>query len=56
MSRYLLKNVCLESMINYYEKVIEYFKGYDYPDTERIGIILENEWTWHTKQMTISEW
>jgi len=43
-------------MINYYEKVIEYFKGYDYPDTERIGIILENEWTWHTKQMTISEW
>jgi len=56
MSHHLLKNISLENMINYYEKVIEFFKEYDYPDTERIGLILENEWTWYTKKLTISEW
>jgi hypothetical protein len=50
MSRDLLKNQNLETMINYYEKIIDFFKEYDYPDMERIGLILENEWTWYTKK------
>ena len=43
-------------MLSYYEKIVGFFKGYDYPDTVRIGLILENEWTWYTKKMTMSEW
>ena len=56
MSHQLLQNCSLETMINYFENVIDFFKEYDYPDTERIGLILENEWTWYTKKMTIGEW
>ncbi len=55
-SQNLLKNITLENMIGYYEKVIDFFKEYDYSDIERISLILENEWTWFTKKMTISEW
>jgi hypothetical protein len=56
MSRHLLKNMDPELMINYYEKVIDYFHEYDYPDKERIDLIIENEGTWSTKKMTVSEW
>lgn len=45
LSQNLLLNINLEEMVIYYEKVIFYFKEYDYSDIERIGIILENEWT-----------
>ena len=56
LSHNLLKNMSLENMLSYYEKIVGFFKGYDYPDTVRIGLILENEWTWYTKKMTMSEW
>jgi predicted nucleotidyltransferase len=55
-SQHLLKNISLEEMLHYYELVIGFFQEYDYPDIERIGLILENEWTWYTGQLTISEW
>jgi predicted nucleotidyltransferase len=56
MSRRLISNMNRGEMLKYYETVIDYFKDYDYPETERGGLILENEWTWYTKQLTISEW
>ena len=56
MSGHLLAHMSPEEMIRYHEKVIDYFREYDYPDEERIGIILANEWTWYTRQLTISEW
>ena len=56
MSNDLLANQNIEKMVNYYETIITFFKEYDYPDTERIGLILENEMTWYTKQLTISEY
>ncbi len=55
-SQFLLNNITLENMLKYYAKLIDFFKAYDYPDLERVGLILENEWTWFTKKMTISEW
>ena len=29
---------------------------YNYPDDERVGLILENEWTWYTGKMSVGEW
>ncbi|MEJ2665452.1 MAG: nucleotidyltransferase domain-containing protein [Spirochaetia bacterium] len=55
-SRCLMGDMNLTEMLSYYETVINYFIDYDYPDTERIGLVLENEWTWYTKKPTISEW
>ncbi|MBN1696730.1 MAG: nucleotidyltransferase domain-containing protein [Spirochaetales bacterium] len=55
-SSHLLRHIDYQSVVDYYDTVAGYFSAYDYPDTERIGLILENEWTWHTKKMTISEW
>ena len=55
-SRQLIGEGNVKSMIAYYDKVAGYFAEYDYPDKERIGRILENEWTWYTKEMTMSEW
>ncbi len=56
MSNNLLRNYDLNKMVKYYETVIDFFKEYDYSDIERIGLILENEITWYTKNLTISEW
>ena len=56
MSKNLILHHNLEEMVKYYEMVIDFFKVYDYPDAERIGLILEDEWAWYTKQLTISEW
>ncbi|MBN2440431.1 MAG: nucleotidyltransferase domain-containing protein [Spirochaetales bacterium] len=52
----LLENIHPDLMIRYYEHVTDYFKAYDFPDEERIGLILKNEWTWYMKNLTISEW
>jgi len=56
ISHQLIKKMNLKMMIDYYERVIDYFKEYDYPDKERIGLILEDEWAWFTKKMLISDW
>lgn len=56
LSLELLENSSAGLLISYFKTVTEYFKEYAYPDTERIGLILENEWTWYTGKLTISEW
>jgi hypothetical protein len=45
-SRRLLEGPSRQAAIEYYEAVSEYFSQYDFPDQERIGFILENEWSW----------
>ncbi len=55
MSHRLLENTNLEEMLGYYEKIINFFKDYDYPDNEQIGLILENEWTWYTGKINTSD-
>lgn len=56
MSNKLLDNPTCEGLIKLYEYVIEYFKEYKYSDEERIGIILENEWVWYTKNMNVIDY
>jgi hypothetical protein len=46
LSRQLLESPSLPAVIDYYEKVSNYFGEYDFPDQERISFILENEWSW----------
>jgi hypothetical protein len=45
-SRELLERPSAQQMIDYYERVSEFFAQSDYPDQERISFILENEWSW----------
>jgi predicted nucleotidyltransferase len=56
LSDALVKTMDCNTMLAYYEDVADYFHMYDYPDMERISLILENEWTWFTKNLTMSEW
>ncbi len=55
-SHHLLNHMTIDEMLAYYEMVIDFFKAYDFPDNERIGLILENEWTWYTGRITVGEW
>ena len=50
-----LQNINKEPMLDLYQNMIEYFKEYDYPDIERVGYILEDEWSWKTGILPISE-
>ena len=54
-SNTLLQNINKDSMIEYYEINMEFFKEFEYPDMERIGYILEDEWTWRTGRLPVSE-
>ena len=45
-SRRLLESPSLPEIVNYYDRVSDYFSQYDYPDQERVSFILENEWSW----------
>jgi predicted nucleotidyltransferase len=45
-SRRLIENPSPEALIDHYELAAGFFGRYDYPDQERIGFILENEWSW----------
>jgi len=45
-SQELLRHVSLPALIDYYERVADFFSEYDYPDQERISLILESEWSW----------
>jgi predicted nucleotidyltransferase len=45
-SRRLLAQPSAAAAIDYYEKVSNHFSRYDFPDQERISLILENEWSW----------
>jgi hypothetical protein len=51
----LLKDKSLETMVACFEITAGYYKQYDYPDRERIGLILENEWAWFSKKMDPGE-
>ncbi len=54
-SNQLLNNFSLDAMIEYYETVAGYFSKLEYPDQERIGYILEDEWAWKTGKLPVSE-
>jgi predicted nucleotidyltransferase len=56
MSRDLLDRMELQAAIRYYETVAAYFAEYDLPDQERIGLILENEWSWFTRMPSVADW
>jgi len=45
-SRRLLEGPSLPEIVNYYDRVSDYFSQYDHPDQERVSFILENEWSW----------
>jgi predicted nucleotidyltransferase len=55
-SRRLLESPSLPALIDYYEKVSEYFSQYDFPDQERISLILENEWSWFSGLPSLGNW
>lgn len=56
MSHRLVASLTFDDMLAYYEKVYGYFSAYDYPDTERIGFILENEWRWFSGAVPPGDW
>jgi hypothetical protein len=55
-SEELLASPSLAGMLDYYDKVASYFDRYDYPDQERISLILENEWSWFSGLPFAGEW
>jgi hypothetical protein len=55
-SRRLLESPSLAAVIAYYEGVSGYFGQYDFPDQERIGFILENEWSWFSGLPSLRDW
>jgi hypothetical protein len=55
-SRRLLESSNLPALVDYYERVSGYFSRYDYPDQERIGFILENEWGWFSGLPSVGDW
>ena len=56
MSHDLLNRMELQAAIRYYDAVAAYFAEYDLPDQERIGLILENEWSWFTRMPSVADW
>lgn len=52
----LLNDMTLSTATEYYETVAGYFSQYEYPDQERIGIILEDEWSWFSRTPSIGDW
>jgi hypothetical protein len=55
-SHELLRNMSLPATIGYYEQVADYFRQYDYPDQERISLILEREWSWFSGLPSLWDW
>ncbi|HEY5160746.1 MAG TPA: nucleotidyltransferase domain-containing protein [Gaiellaceae bacterium] len=55
-SRRLLESSSLPALVDYYERVSCYFGRYDYPNQERIGFILENEWSWFSGLPSVGDW
>jgi hypothetical protein len=55
-SHELLRNMNLPTTIDYYEQVTDYFSEYDYPDQERISLILESEWSWFSGLPSLGDW
>jgi hypothetical protein len=52
----LMETFLVDEMLAYYQMVDSYFTVYNYPDDQRVGMILENEWTWYTGKLTAAEW
>lgn len=49
-TRALVANLDLDTARPYFEDVIAFFRAYDHPDAERVGLVLEDEsrWFWGT--------
>ena len=55
-SQRLLENPSLPAVVDYYRSVSGYFGRYDFPDQDRIGLILDNEWSWFSGTPSVADW